>query len=80
MQCPANSGIAGAANYRIANIGTQVVFIDFAGLSTATTTTTTGMPLLPNSVEVFKDRPNAYIVAIAAGAGSTIYVTAGDGV
>ena len=75
----AQGTIQGLCAYRIANIGTQTVFIDFSSSSTATITTTTGFPVLPNSVEIFRDMPHAYVVAIAAATGSTIYVTLGEG-
>ena len=68
---------AGAGALRLANIGTQIVFwkLNSGGASVSTDT-----PLLPNSVEMFSCPPGtSKISVIAAGAGSTLYVTPGTG-
>jgi hypothetical protein len=65
-------------NYRIANIGTNVVFIEI-GVGTPTAALATSMPLLPNAVESFTGPPGATIAAIAASTGNTIYITPGEG-
>lgn len=62
---------------RIANIGTQTVFI---ALGTVTSSVTTSMPMLANTVETFS-LPGAVttLSVIAAATGSTLYVTVGQG-
>lgn len=68
----------GTQTVRIANVGTQVVFVTFAD-ENAVATTTAGMPILPNSVEVFYfKRETTSLAFIAAGTGSTVYVTTGE--
>ena len=63
---------------RIAVIGTQTVFV---ALGTVTSSVTTSMPILANSVEVFTLPAGLTTLSvIAAGTGSTIYVTIGEGV
>lgn len=63
---------------RIAVIGTQTVFI---ALGTVTSSVTTSMPILANSVEVFTLPAGLTTLSvIAADTGSTIYVTVGEGV
>lgn len=62
---------------RLANIGTQVVFWkqDTGGASASA-----DVPLLPNSAELFSVPPaTTKISVIAAGTGSTLYVTPGVG-
>lgn len=67
---------AGLGTIRIANVGNQTVFIHFGD----TATVANGIPLLANSAEVFAKGAVNSLSAIAAGTGSTIYVTTGDGV
>ena len=63
---------------RIAVIGTQTVFV---ALGTVTSSVTTSMPILANSVEVFTLPAGLTTLSvIAASTGSTIYVTIGEGV
>jgi hypothetical protein len=63
---------------RVANIGTQTVFIRLDG---TTPTTSTGIPLLAGTAEVFSVPTGSTTVKhIAAATGSTIYVTPGRGV
>lgn len=64
---------------RIGNIGTQTVFIAF-GSSSVTTTTAAGIPILPNTVEVFALGGVTHVAAIATAVGSTLYATSGQGV
>lgn len=64
----------GLATVRIANIGNQTVFIDLNGAAT-----TSSMPILANSVEVFDFGIGTDVSAIAAAAGSTLYITVGRG-
>lgn len=63
---------------RIANIGTQTIFLTFDG---TTPTVNNGVAMIANSVEVFS-MPAAKLAIkhIAAATGSTIYVTPGRGV
>jgi len=70
----------GFRSIRIANIGTQNIFVKL-GASDVTTLTTTGMPVLANTVALFLLRPDeTHIAAIAATTGSTMYLTVGDGI
>jgi hypothetical protein len=67
----------GANAIRLTNVGTQVVFWKF---NTGGASVNTDTPLLPNSTEVFAMPPSTTkISAIAAGAGSTLYITPGVG-
>ena len=63
---------------RLANIGTQTVFV---ALGTVHSSVTTSMPVLANSVEVFT-LPGGIttLSVIAETTGSTLYATIGDGV
>lgn len=61
---------------RIANIGTQTVFVRFDG---TVPTVSNALPILPNTVELFDLGPGATVQAIAAATGSTLYVTLGYG-
>lgn len=63
---------------RIANIGTQTVFIRLDG---TTPTTSNGIPVLANTVECFSmPAGKTDVKHIASATGSTIYVTPGRGV
>jgi len=66
---------------RIVNVGTNTVFIAWAGPGTAATASlTTSMPMLPNSVETFTLPTNTtQLSAIAATTGNTLYITRGEG-
>jgi len=73
------SGI-GMRSMRIANLGTQNIFVKL-GASTVTVTTSTGMPILANTAEVILLRNDeTHIAAIAATTGSTMYLTVGEGI
>lgn len=66
-------------NIRIANTGSVVAFVEF-GDSTITSTATAGMPILPNTVEVFEIRQNeTHVAAITASGSTTLYLTTGEG-
>ena len=67
---------SGRTAVRIANIGTETVFLRWGG----TATTAASMPMLANTVEVF-DLPEGVttLSAVAGTTGSTIYVTPGNG-
>jgi hypothetical protein len=67
----------GANAVRLTNVGNQTVFWKF---NTGGASASTDTPLLPNSAELFAMPPGTTkISAIAAGAGSTLYVTPGVG-
>lgn len=67
----------GANAVRLANVGSQVVFWKF---NTGGADATADTPLLPNSAEVFMmPHSTTKISAVAAGTGSTLYVTPGVG-
>lgn len=61
---------------RIANIGTETVFIRFGTAAT----TAAGIPMVPNSVEIYtiKDETTVNVIA-AVGGSNTLYVTIGEG-
>ena len=68
---------AGADTVRLTNIGNQVIFWK---VGTGGASVTADTPLLPNSSELFSIPPaTTVIAAIAAGAGSSLYVTPGSG-
>jgi hypothetical protein len=63
---------------RVANVGTQTVFITLDGTAA---TTDNGIPLIANTVECFAMPAGKLdIKHIAATTGSTLYVTPGRGV
>jgi len=75
-----NATPLGNRSVRIANIGTQTIFVAF-GISTTTASVTGSMPILPNTVETFFMRnENTHIAVIASSTGSTMYVTTGEGI
>ena len=70
----------GYQSVRILNTGTQTVFINFSN-GAGTASTATDMPVLPGTVEIFwLPKPITNVNAIAAGVGSTIYCTVGEGI
>lgn len=70
------TSIDGGVSGRLVNYGTQTIFLRFDG---TVADTTAGMPMIANSVEPFTLAPGASITVIAAGTGSTLGVTVGDG-
>lgn len=70
----------GTRALRIANIGTQVVFIELTTGTAIAASLTTSVPLLPGSVEVFTLANDiTHVATIAAATGSTLYITYGEG-
>jgi hypothetical protein len=75
------SGFGGGYQVRLYNNSSSTVFIAFGSASSATAALGTGMPMAANSVEVFTvPFQTAYVAAIAAAAGGTLYATPGEGV
>lgn len=73
---PANFG---GKTARIMNSGTQLIFVRLVTASGGAATVANSMPILPNTVETFFASVDVLsISAIAAAAGSTMYVTVGD--
>lgn len=69
----------GGKSLRILNSGTQIIFVRLVTASGGAATLASSMPVLPNTVETFFASNEVLSVsAIAAGAGSTMYVTVGD--
>lgn len=68
--------VSGATNLRLANVGTQTVFVRTDGV---TATAAAGMPILANSVEVIDKGSRATLSVIAGATGSTLYATTGFG-
>jgi hypothetical protein len=64
-----------ARHVRLTNASANIMFVDF-GPSSITTTTTTGMPVLPNSAIVVATASN-YVAVI--GTTGTLYATPGEG-
>lgn len=63
---------------RFVNIGTQTIFWAYGTQSSLSVSN--GVPMLPNTVETFSLPPGITTISvIAAATGSTLYVTAGDG-
>lgn len=70
----------GTCSIRVANVGTQEVFIELVELAATAASLTTSLGVLPNTVEVFTFANDKVGVAvIAASTGSTIRVTPGEG-
>ena len=65
----------GNATLRLANKGSETVFFHFL----ATATLSNGVPILPNTVEVFDLGGLTSLSVIAAATGSTLYATTGVG-
>lgn len=73
---PANFG---GKTVRIMNLGTQTIFVRLVSASGGAATVASSMPVLANTVETFFAANDVLTVsAIAAAAGSTMYVTVGD--
>lgn len=66
----------GGVTARFVNSGTQDIFLTFDGTAA---TTTAGMRMIANSVEVFTLGLGASLFVIAASTGSTLCITLGDG-
>lgn len=69
-------GGAAADVVRLANIGTQTVFVNFQ----ATATAANGIPILAGTAETFAKGAATSLSAIAGAVGSTLYATTGMGV
>lgn len=68
---------ADGGTIRLANIGTQIVFVV---MGTVNSSVTTSMPMLPNSVETFSMPGGLFTLSVIAPAtGSTLYCTIGIG-
>ncbi len=64
---------------RLFNDGNEKIYVRF-GDSTVTAAVATGIPMLPNSIEVFSfQREQTHIAAIAGAPGNTLRVTTGEG-
>lgn len=69
----------GNRTIRIANVGTQTIFV-VLGNSASTASVSTSMPIQAGSVETFFIRNEiTHVAHIASSTGSTIYVTIGEG-
>lgn len=70
----------GTRALRFVNVGTDPSFIEFGVATGPAAATTTSMPLLPNSVEVFTFANDFTTVrVIGTAGGSTLYITYGEG-
>lgn len=69
----------GTQTIRFHNSGTATVFVNFGKDNTVTASTTTSIPLLPNSVETFTImNDSGFVAAIGSATGNTLYITTGD--
>ena len=76
---PALIGSGVGYQLRIFNSSTATAFIAF-GQSGVTASTSTSLPMLPNSVEVFSIPFNtSYVAAIGSATNGTVYITQGEG-
>ncbi len=80
------SGLSqGTVEVRLLNVGTNVVFVAWAtgapptAVAPVSGTPQNSIPLLPNSSEVFLLPDGAYLAAIAAATGNTLYASVGQG-
>lgn len=64
------------SSVRLANIGTQTVYVRLDGTAP---TTSTGFPMPANTVETFSMPVGSTTVKVIGSSGSTLYVTAGRG-
>ena len=65
---------------RIANVGSQVVFVRIGSTNAVVAVAATDIPILPNTVELFRGGGvPLFVAAIAAAVGSTLYITPGRG-
>lgn len=72
-------GGVGTSSLRITNVGTNVIFFLLGKDNTITVTTTTGVPILPNTVETFLvPNDTLFAAVISASAGNTAYFTTGE--
>jgi len=70
----------GTRAFRIVNSGSDMTFIEFSFTGGAAAATTTSMPMLPNTVEVFTVTNDQTIIrVIGAAGGNTLYITPGEG-
>lgn len=71
----------GTCAIRVVNSGTDTVFLEFGNAdATVTASTTTSMPMLGNTVEVFTLTQSTYTIGyIGVAGGNTLYITPGEG-
>ena len=75
------AGAGTGSQVRLYNNSSQTVFVAFGSSNTVTAAVATGLPMAPNSVEVFSTPyQSSYVAVIAAAAGGTLYATPGEGV
>lgn len=64
---------------RLANIGTQTIFVEVTSAASAVAaTSTTSLPIPPNTVQYLTAPRSSFVSAIAGATGSTLYVTPGS--
>ena len=69
----------GTRSVRVVNLGTATVFLEFVESAAGTASATTGVPVLPNTVEVFTFSNDKTGIDVIGAAGSTVYFTFGEG-
>lgn len=70
----------GVRALRIVNVGTAIVFVELTETNSASATPTTSTPILPNTVEIFTIANDEIGIAfVGSAAGSTLYITPGEG-
>jgi hypothetical protein len=82
-----NTGYNSYCQYRVFNSGSVLIFLGVGANATVAntnanvvTTSATGIPVLPGTLEIFSFPTNSYFTAITASGTSQIYVTPGFGV
>ena len=82
-----NTGYNSYMQYRVFNAGANLVFLGVGSNATVANTnatvvssSNTGLPVLPGTLEVFSFPTNSYFTAITSTGNSQVYVTPGFGV
>ena len=81
------TGYTSYCQYRVFNSGSNLIFLGVGANSTiannnavVVSTNSTGVPVLPGTLEIFSFPTNSYFTAITSSGTSQIYITPGFGV
>jgi hypothetical protein len=80
VQFTTGIGLLNGCQVRLFNSGTNITYINFGATSAVTATTTAGLAMAPNSIEVFTVPYSTTYVAAIGTSGNTLYATPGEGV
>lgn len=82
-----SSVLSSYTQYRIFNSGSNLIFIGSGSNTTiantnatVVSTSNTGLPVLPGTVEIFSFPSNSYFTGITSSGTSVVYVTPGQGI